>query len=552
MRSHVSKCKRTGALQHWYFPQNCLSQVMPVTEITHQLSAAVRDPRLMRAALALYQNRLDEAEPLLRAHLKASPCDVAAIRMLAELAARIGRLQDAETLLRRALDLAPDFGAARVNFATVLYRTNRPVEALAQLDRLDIPREDGNPNLRAAVLNRLGEFEEALALYQNTLARHPDRAKVWLSYGHVLKTVGRLDDGVAAYRRALTLEPGYGEAWWSLANLKTVAFTDADRAAMVLALDKSDLAPEDCFHIEFALGKAWEDAGDPARAFASYADANAHRRALIHYDAGETTRRVDRMIATCGTGYFATAGASGSTAGDPIFILGLPRSGSTLVEQILASHSQVEAIAELPDIPALWARLAEGYADGSFARFSTLNSAQLRRIGEDYLERVAPQRKTDRLCFIDKLPNNWFYIGFIKAILPHARIVDVRREAMSVGFANFRQHFARGQHFTYDLRDLGHYFRDYLRLMDHFDAIMPGAVHHVSYERMVDDSEREIRALLSALGLPFEDACLRFYANDRPVRTPSSQQVRSAIYRQGTENWQPFEAWLGPLRDTLG
>src|SRR5579863_1021293 len=287
---------------------------MPATDITRQLSAATRDPVLMRAALALHQNRLGDAEPLLRQHLKASPCDVAAIRMLAELAARIGRMQDAETLLRRALELAPDFGAARVNFATVLYRTNRPVEALAQLDRLDIRIDDGpgeggqtgaNPNLRAAVLNRLGEFAAALALYEDTLARQPDHAKVWLSYGHILSTVGRLGDSVAAYRRALALQPSFGEAWWSLANLKTVAFTDADRAAMTLALAQEDLTPEDRFHLEFALGKAWEDAGEPARAFASYADANAHRRALIRYDADETTRRVDRMIATFSAEYFA-------------------------------------------------------------------------------------------------------------------------------------------------------------------------------------------------------------------------------------------------------
>src|SRR5579863_5847578 len=280
---------------------------MPATDITRQLSAATRDPVLMRAALALHQNRLGDAEPLLRQHLKASPCDVAAIRMLAELAARIGRMQDAETLLRRALELAPDFSAARVNFATVLYRTNRPIEALAELDRLDIRPDEGdaNPNLRAAVLNRLGEFEAALALYEDTLARQPHHAKVWLSYGHVLSTVGRLDDSVAAYRRALALQPEFGEAWWSLANLKTVAFTDADRTAMAMALTGPDLTAVDRFHLEFALGKAWEDAGDAARAFASYADANAHRRALIAYDADETTRRVDRMIATFSAEYFA-------------------------------------------------------------------------------------------------------------------------------------------------------------------------------------------------------------------------------------------------------
>ncbi len=518
---------------------------MPSTAINNQLSAAARDPHLLQAALALHQNRLGDAEPLLRQHLKANPCDVAAIRMLAELAARIGRTQDAETLLRRALELAPDFGAARVHLATVLYHRNQPIEALAQLDRLELGRDDDNPNLRAAVFNRLGEFEQALALYEATLAKHPRSAKVWLSYGHVLKTVGRLEDGVAAYRCTLELEPGHGEAWWSMANLKTVAFTEADRAAMAQALASSDLPAEDRFHLEFALGKAWEDAGDPVRAFACYADGNAHRRALIHYDADETTRRVDRMITAFDKGYYATQQGSGFAASDPIFIVGLPRSGSTLIEQILASHSQIEAIAELPDIPELWTKLGE-------SGIAALGDGQRGGLGKEYLQRVAPQRKTARPYFIDKLPNNWLYVGFIKAILPKARIIDARRHPLSAGFANFRQHFARGQHFTYDLTDIGRYYRDYLRLMDHFDATLPGAIHRVEYERMVEDSEREIRSLLAALDLPFEESCLQFYANDRPVRTPSAQQVRSAIYRQGTENWQPFAQWLGPLREALG
>ncbi len=499
---------------------------------------------LLRAALALRENRLNEAEPLLKNHLKADPFDVAAIRMLAELAARIGRARDAETLLRRTLELAPDFSAARVNLATMLYRTNRASEALEQLDRLDVEREEGNPNLRAAVLNRLGEFEAALALYEDMLARFPGHARVWMSCGHVLKTVGRLEEAVAAYRKAVALEPGFGEAWWSLANLKTVRFDDEDRTTMAQALERKDLAPEDRFHLEFASGKAWEDAGDPAQAFAAYRDGNAHRRALIHYDAGETTKRVDAMIARFDAAFFAARQGQGCPAPDPIFIVGLPRAGSTLVEQILASHSQIEAIAELPDIPELWGSPGDDPHD--------LSADQLRALGEDYLRRVSPQRKTDRPFFIDKLPNNWLYAGFIKAILPNARIVDVRRHPLSAGVANFRQHFARGQHFAYDLADLGHYYRDYVRLMAHFDAVLPGAVHRVRYESLVEDSEGQIRALLAGLSLPFEEACLQFHKTQRPVRTPSSEQVRTPIFRQGTENWQAWDAWLGPLREALG
>ncbi|MDE2302156.1 MAG: sulfotransferase [Sphingomonadales bacterium] len=501
----------------------------------------------MRAALALHRDRLAEAEPLLRACLRSDPFDVAAIRLMAELAARLGRLDDAETLLRRTLELAPGFGAARINLATVLLRRNRPTEALEMLDSLDLAHDEDNPNLRAALHGRLGDFTEAAALYAATLARFPDTPKVWLSYGHVLKTIGRFDEAVAAYRRALALAPAFGEAWWSLANLKTLRFADEDREAMEVALARGGLAAEDRFHLEFALARALEDAGEHAAAFARYAAANAHRRALVRYDAADTTRRAARMAECFDAAYWA-AHDGGCPAPDPIFIVGLPRAGSTLIEQILASHSQVEAITELPDIPELWGRLG----DDRFNQARGLDAAARGAIGAEYLRRIAPQRRTDRPFFIDKLPNNWLYIGFIKAILPRAKIIDARRHPLSAGIANFRQHFARGQHFTYDLADLGHYYRDYVALTAHFDAVLPGAVHRVSYERMVEDSEREIRALLGALALPFEPGCLAFHATERPVRTPSSEQVRSPIYREGTANWQPYAAWLGPLRAALG
>jgi len=512
-----------------------------------QMAAATRNPRLLGAALALRQNRLHDAEPVLKAHLKDNPFDVAAIRMLAELAARVGRPRDAETLLRRALELAPHFHAARVNLAAMLYRGNRPAEALEELGRLDV-EEDDNPNLRAAILNRLGEFEAALAIYEDTLARGPAQPRVWMAYGHVLKTVGRLADGVAAYRRAIALDSTLGEAWWSLANLKTVALDGGDIAAMEAALADAPADGEDRFHLEFALGKALEDAGDPARAFTYYRDANAHRRAQVRYDARETSARVDRMIATFTPDFFADRQGWGCPSAEPIFIVGLPRAGSTLIEQILASHSAVEAITELPDIPELWQRLGDNPAQAVAA----LGADAVRALGEAYLARVAPQRKTDRPRFIDKLPNNWLYLGFIRLILPNARIVDARRHPLSCGVANFRQHFARGQHFTYDLADLGTYYADYVRLMDHVDAVLPGAVHHVIYERMVADSEAEIRSLLSSLDLPFEPACLAFHETRRAVRTPSSEQVRQPIFTRGTENWQMFEPWLDPLRETLG
>jgi len=516
--------------------------------IHQRLSAATRDPRLMTAALALYENRLHDAEPLLKAHLRDDPFDFAAIRMLAELAARVGRTRDAETLLRRALELAPRFGPARANLATLLYRTNRAAEAIEALDALAPDDDADNPNLRAAALNRMGEFEEALSIYADVLARHPDQAGVWMSYGHVLKTVGRLGDGIAAYRRAIALRPAYGEAWWSLANLKTVRLDADDIAAMKAQLMLRHLTDDDRFHLEFALGKACEDAGEAASAFEYYAAANARRRTRLPYDADRTTAQVDRSIAHFTAQFFAERAGRGCHAPDPIFILGMPRAGSTLVEQILASHSAVEAINELPDIPMLWARLG----DDPHAALDGLEPEALHALGAEYLSAVAPQRRTDRPFFIDKLPNNWAHIGFIKTILPRAKIIDARRHPLSCGFSNYKQHFARGQAFSYNLSDIGRYYRDYTRLLTHFDTVLPGQIYRVSYERMVADSETEIRALLAALDLPFEAACLTFHETERAVRTPSSEQVRSPIFRSGVENWQAFEPWLGPLKVALG
>lgn len=517
-------------------------------DIRAHLTTATRDPRLLTAALALHQNRLQDAEPLLRAHLYENPFDFAAIRMMAELAARVGRNTDAEALLRRALELAPQFGAARANLATLLYRTNRPIEALAELDALGHEADDDNPNLRAAAHNRLGAFDEALAIYADVLTRQPNQPAVWMSYGHVLKTVGRLKDGVAAYRRAIELRPAFGEAWWSLANLKTVRLDATDIETMASQLRRDDLDNEDRFHLEFAMGKALEDAGDIARAFQAYATANALRRSSLPYRAAQTRVMVDRALASFTRSFFSERLGQGCDTTDPIFIIGMPRAGSTLIEQILASHSHVEAIAELPDIPILWAQLG----DDPYNTLATMNNAALRELGEAYLARVAPQRRTDRPYFIDKLPNNWAFVGFIKGILPNAKIIDARRHPLSCGFSNFKQHFARGQAFSYDLTDIGLYYANYVRLLSHFDAALPGQIHRVIYERMVADTETEIRGLLAAVGLPFEQQCLRFHETERAVRTPSSEQVRSPIFTSGVDNWQAFAPWLDPLKDALG
>lgn len=513
------------------------------------IDASVGEPRLIEAGAALVSGDLRAAEQVLRPLLRDDPFDVAAIRMMAELAGRLGRYRDAEALLRRALELAPAFRPARANLATVLHRQNRSTEALAELDRLleDDPDNAGHANLKAAALGRIGEFEEAIQLYESVLRKAPDQPKIWMSYGHVLKTVGRQADAIAAYRRATEIRPGLGEVWWSLANLKTVRFTDADVAAMETALGGTGLSDDDRLHLHFALGKALEERGAAKASFGHYAQGNAIRRAQLPYDPADTDEQIARAKAIYTPDFYAARAGWGCQAPDPIFIVGMPRAGSTLIEQILASHSQVEGTMELPDIPALAARIGSGSKP-----VADLDADEVRALGAEYLERTRIQRKTDRPFFIDKLPNNWAHAGLIKLILPNARIVDARRHPLASCFSNFKQHFARGQSFTYGLADVGRYYAGYVELMAHFGRVLPGAVHRVIYEWLVDDTEGQIRALLAAMGLPFEDACLRFWETERAVRTASSEQVRRPINREGLEPWKPFDAWLGPLKDALG
>ncbi|QDP20151.1 tetratricopeptide repeat-containing sulfotransferase family protein [Sphingomonas xanthus] len=505
-------------------------------------------PRLLEAALALHDNRLDVAERLLKPHLKEDPFDARAIRMLAELAWRIGRLHDAEHLLRRALEVAPGFTAARAQLALVLGRMGRPSEALPLLDALfEADGEDiSHRNLKAATLARLGDFEDAISLYESVIERAPNQPKVWMSYGHMLKTVGRQADAIAAYRRAIALSPRLGEAWFSLSNLKTVKFDASDVAAMEATLADEALVEEDRFHLEFALGKAMHDAGLAKRAFGHFERGNALRRKGQPYRRQDMSGAVDQAIATF-TAEALAERPGGCDAPDPIFIVGMPRAGSTLVEQILASHSLVEGTSELPDLPAL-ARRAPGYPGSALL----LSGEERTSIGREYLQRVSVQRRTERPFFIDKLPNNWLYVPFIQLVLPNARIIDARRHPLGCCFSNFRQHFARGQAFTYDLADVGSYYRDYVRLMAHVDALLPGKVHRVIYERMVDDTEAQVRALLAHCGLEFEQACLDFHQTDRAVRTASSEQVRQPIYRDATEEWRAYESFLDPLKEALG
>lgn len=526
--------------------------------LARQLRASTRDPALIEAASALGDNRLGEAERILRERLKADPADVAAIRMLAETGARLGRYADAEGLLTRCLELAPNFAAARHNLATMLYRQNKNAEALAQIETLTAKdgRHPGYANLHAAILARLGEYDRAIAVYERVLADYPNQPKGWMSYGHALKTVGRQADSVAAYRKALEPAPTLGEAWWSLANLKTVKFTDADLSTMTEALETPDLSDDDRLHLRYALGKAHEDAGLWDAAFEHYAAGAAIRRKQLDYDPEENASDTARTKAVFTPTFVAARAGQGCDAPDPIFIVGLPRSGSTLVEQILASHSMVEGTMELPDLIVMARRLGGKTATRAESTYpeslADLSAADLKALGEEFLERTRIQRKTDKPFFIDKMPNNFVHAGLIHLILPNAKIIDARRHPLGCCFSGFKQHFARGQAFSYDLTDIGRYYADYVELMAHFDAVLPGRVHRVIYEHMIADPEAEIRALLAHCGLPFEEACLSPHENDRAVRTASSEQVRRPIFKDAVEHWQKFESHLDPLKQALG
>lgn len=522
------------------------------------MAASTRDPDLLRAGRALAANDLPVAESLLRPYLKRRPTDVAAIRMMAELAARVGRLVDSENLLRRAVDLAPAFTAARANLATILYKQNKPAEAIAELEAIE--REGagnlGHASLKAAALGRVGGHDEALGLYRLLLDARPDEPKLWMSYGHILKTVGEQEDSVAAYRRAIAIRPSLGEVWWSLANLKTFRFDDSDLAAMEAALNDPALADDDRFHLHFALGKALEDRRQAEPSFAHYATANRLRRTGLAYDPADIHRHVERSIAFYTVELFADRAGQGCQSPDPIFIVGLPRAGSTLIEQILASHPAIEGTSELPDVPAIARRLGGRKSINEPTLYpeclADLDAAELAALGEEYLERSRIQRVTDRPLFIDKLPNNWAHVGLIRLILPNAKIIDARRHPLACGFSNFKQHFARGQGFTYDLADIGAYYGDYVRLMRHIDTVQPGLVLRVIHEALVDDPEAEVRRLLDHLGLPFDPACLSFHENKRAVRTASSEQVRRPISRDGLKQYRIFEPWLDPLKAALG
>lgn len=522
------------------------------------IKCSTRDPMLQEAAAAMVKNDVATAERALKKHLFEKPTDVAAIRMLAEVAIRCGQDSQAEKLLVRCLELAPSFAAARYNYALLLQRREDSPRALIEIEKcLEAdPNRPGYRNLAAVILGRVGEFARASEMYARLLAEYPDQARVWLSYGHVLKTEGRQQEAIDAYRACIERDPQLGEAYWSIANLKTFQFEQSDLSAMKQQMEDSSLSDKERWHLHFALGKAYEDTADYEESFRHYADGNALYLANHTYDADYITTRTERLMSGFSRDYFEKRKGLGSTAPDPIFIIGMPRAGSTLLEQILSCHSAIEGTSELPDMITLAQQLraeADTQEVAAYASVLAQKSAEeLSELGDLYIERTRIHRKTDRPFFIDKMPNNFLYLGIIQSILPNAKIIDARRHPMGCCFSNFKQFYAKGQNFSYSLEDTSRFYRDYVRLMAHFDEVLPGRVHRVFYEDTVADTERVVREMLEYCELEYEPECLRFFESQRPVRTASSEQVRQPINRKGVEQWQNYEPWLEPLKETLG
>jgi len=503
------------------------------------------------------QGGLPAAEQVLRERLATDPENVELLWLSGEVAARRGDLEQAATLLRRALARAEGHRAARHCLAVVLARQSRHHDALMEADRLlaETPADEACLRLRAGCLFFVGRTADSAALVARLLAAAPDDVQLLLQHGYCLRVLGQGEEAQAIYRRALALDPDSGEAYWALADLKTARFTAAEAAALRARALTADPARPDAPQLYYALGKLGEDEGDWPAAFAAYATGAAILRRRSTYDADRITAWAAINKALFTPDFLAAREGGGCAETGPIFITGLPRSGSTLVEQILAGHSQVEATMELPDLSHINTELMQAsgrQALGFAAVVAGLDAAAREALGRDYLARAGRYRQTARPFFLDKAPNNFMHAGLLRLILPNARIIDVRRHPMAVGMGVFRQYFQAGQEFTHALRDIGLYYRDYVGLMAHVDAVLPGHVHRVIYEDLVEDTEATVRALLDHCGLAFEPGCLRFWEGGRTVFTHSSEQVRRPIQRDGLEHWRHFAPWLEPLETALG
>ncbi len=524
-----------------------------------QVSTLKRLPsEVVTATGLLADGDLDQSERLIRAYLLKHGNDIEAMRLLARIGVARKVFDDPEILLAAVLELAPDYHAARAEYAEVLIELHKYSQARAQLERLlrDDPAHRAYvQSLYAAAVVGLGEHERAVGLYRELLEDTPADADLHLSMAHALKTLGKRDEAVASYHRAADCRPNFGDAYWSLANLKTYRFADAELEAMRRFRTDPSVAHVDRIHLCFALGKALEDRGEFAESFLCYEEGNALKRAESNYRPELIERNTRQQIEVCTPELFARLAGAGAPDPDPIFIVGLPRAGSTLLEQILASHPEVEGTQELPNVQQIVAHLRGRDPDPNNPRYprvlSEMTSGELRALGDKYIADTRVYR-TGRPYFIDKMPNNFRHLGLIRLMLPRAKIIDARREPLACCFSNLKQLFAKGQEFSYGVEDIARYYRTYLELMRHWDQVLPGWVLCMHHEDVIDDLEGNVRRLLDFCGLEFEPRCIEFHKTVRSVRTASSEQVRQPIFREGLDQWRHFEPWLGPLKAALG
>ena len=512
-------------------------------------------PDVVTATSLFEDGDLDPAEAIIRAFLIKNGNYPDAMRLLARIGIAREVFDDAEKLLEGVLILAPDYHAARFNYAQVLMLRHKHAKAREQIERLKTldPGNREYRRLEASIAVGLGEHDEAIAIYHELLKETPGSPDVHLWLGHALKTVGRLPESVEAYRAAAAARPDFGDAYWSMANLKTYRFLDEEVDRMQAGEAAPTTALVDRYHLCFALGKALEDRGEYAASWASYERGNAFKREESQYRGEVIEANTRRQIDVCTRAFFAERAGWGSKRRDPIFIVGLPRAGSTLLEQILASHSQVEGTYELSDIQNAVTELqGREFGEPRYPRIlADMTQEDFLRSGEKYIADTEMYR-SGKVHFIDKMPNNFRHIGLIHLMLPNAKIIDARREPMACCFSNLKQLFAKGQEFTYSVDDIARYYRTYLELMRHWDEALPGRVLRVHHEDVVADLDGSVRRILDYCELPFERSCVEFHKTERSVRTPSSEQVRQPIFRDGLDQWRNYEPYLGPLKDALG
>lgn len=547
-----------------------------LAEVTDQLGFLETLPAELLAVISyLSEDRLADAERLCKRFLQSNRTHVEGMRLLAEIATRNRAYDEAEFVLESCVEFHPEHRNARLQYVNILMRMQKFARAHEQAERLlrEVETgglavsgggqgvlhrpadEDSVRALYAAACAGVGKNVDAIESFERLMQRHPDNHFYPVSLAHVRKAEGDIDAAIGLYRKAYALKPDHGDAYWSLANTKSHEFTEEELTRMEALVSDASTGENDRIQVCFALGDAWERRREYERSFEFYRRGNALKQPSTYHSPDHLQVRIDGQVEVCTEELFERRRGLGCEAPDPIFVVGLPRAGSTLLEQILSSHSAVDGTMELHNVLNLAKRLRGRDAPGEAPRYprilGELEEDYFRRFGEQFIEDTRAYRGTAPY-FVDKMPNNFFHVGLIRLILPSAKVIDARRHPMACCFSGYKQLFGEGQEFSYGLREIGNYYRQYVRLMDHWDRVLPGFVLRVEHEDVVEDLEGQVRRILAFCGLPFEQSCVDYHRTERSIRTPSSEQVRQPIYRSGLEQWRHYEQWLGPMKEALG